>query len=421
MLERDDLTLLQGMHGMATQERSTQSTKQSEYRHTLSKHIVIIIVVIATCLLIAIVWFLSTLGIIAGSWTTISVIIFPILGVLVSFFQWLSVLSPEKSEHEVITLSSTKEAVSPININITKQPVELPPTSAKKVPQSSISVFCYNTPLTDPLDFFGREAERRKLLERTRKGGSTLIFGPRKIGKTWLLRYLDLVAPKELGPHYRIVYISAASPVSHTIGGFTASVLNELDDSTSANHFGLKLENLALAVRDLKKRKDITTILCIDNFEAWSGQQEFDTSFFSGLRGLTQDGLVLVIASRRLLDDVLGDTLGERGITSPFSNIFTSIKLGPFTSSEAEQFISEKANQAGLTEEEKRYLLEFSEYEMNDLWPPMKLQLAGEMLLEDKLRSGADESYSYHPDDPDYWHDFEKRLQEAYMRVAGPY
>ena len=268
--------------------------------------------------------------------------------------------------------------------------------------------------LSDPSDFFGRAAERSKLLERIRKGASTSIVGPRRIGKTWLLKSLSLNASTALGSDYRVGFIDAYLPSCSTLRGFIETVLDELEVPIAHSSEPLNLVDLERAVRDLKRVRAIP-IVCIDNFERFKDSGplgEFDSSFFSGLRALTYEGLILITASRVPLFDIMVGTMGTRGQTSPFSNIFTQLRLRPFTESEAVDFVRIKAAQAGFSEKERQCLLKYSRNE-DDQWPPLMLQLAGEMILEDKLEASEQEHLD-HLDDKKYWQRFTERLEDLF-------
>ena len=47
-------------------------------------------------------------------------------------------------------------------------------------------------------------------------------------------------------------------------------------------------------------------------------------------------------------------------------------------------------------------------------WPPLRLQLAGKMLLEDKSLAGMGKSHFYRPADLSYWREFQERLEVKY-------
>jgi len=51
------------------------------------------------------------------------------------------------------------------------------------------------------------------------------------------------------------------------------------------------------------------------------------------------------------------------------------------------------------------------------LWPPLRLQLVGKLLLEDKFLAAEEGPHYYRPKDPAYWQEFEERLSEKYRVV----
>ncbi len=127
---------------------------------------------------------------------------------------------------------------------------------------------------------------------------------------------------------------------------------------------------------------------------------------------MTQNGLCLIVASKRPLIEVVG----EYGKTSGFFNVFEQLMIRPFNVKEAERFIQSKGAQAGLTDQERAYLLQYGQH-AGKYWP-IRLQLVGKMLLEDKLLAVQEQDPDYYqPEDPHYWQEFERRLEETYQGV----
>lgn len=277
---------------------------------------------------------------------------------------------------------------------------------------SSGSVFQFSVQLNSARDFYGRAGERETLLNRTYHKEATSIVGPRRIGKTWLIRYLSLVAPKKLGSRFRIGYVDATMPGCATVAGFTSKVLKELGVSHAQDSATLGLITLEQAIEELKAKGQIP-IVCIDEFDHFDNRQVFDLHFFTGLRALAYAGLGMVIASKNPLIDVVGDY----GKTSGFFNIFEQLTLEPFTAEEAEEFIQAKSAQAGFTAQEQKWLLKYGQATEGE-WPPIRLQLVGKMLLDDIILSGKEGRHHYRPDDPNYWQRFEHRLEEKYRGVV---
>ncbi len=275
------------------------------------------------------------------------------------------------------------------------------------------SAFLFNQPLPDPNEFYGRVRARETLINRTRNGASTSIVGPRRIGKTWLLSYLMLVARMELGARYLVGYLDAATARCATVTGFTASVLEVF--SVQRPLFNGSYESLTVlehVVQELLSRNQIP-VLCIDEFEGFGDQQVFDLHFFTTLRAMTQTGLSLVVASKSPLIDIVGNI----GKTSGFFNVFEQLSMKPFSIKEAERFVQLKGTQAGLAEEERNRLLQLGQ-QGSEYWP-LRLQLVGKMLLEDKILAiRENDSDYYRLDDPIYWQEFKERLEETYRGVV---
>jgi len=224
-------------------------------------------------------------------------------------------------------------------------------------PANPDSIFLFATHLPHQNELFGRELDRRILINRTLNESSTSIVGARRIGKSWLIEYLRLVAKDQLGSHFKIGYIDATESSCATVAGFIARTLEELGILSSyIDNTNLGLATLEKTVRDLKFRNYIP-VLCIDEFEGFSNRQIFSLSFFTGLRAMTQAGLVLVVASKRPLIDFVG----KDGETSGFFNVFEQLTLKPFNIEVAREFAQVKGVQAGFTEQEHEILLKYGQ------------------------------------------------------------
>lgn len=375
----------------------------------------------------AIILLLSTGHIIDYSWYYITPVLTATVSAMVTVLQWLTPLSPLEFKGKThilqtqptlaervptITTTSDSGGAQPLpayqspNQQLNREPA--PETSSP----SNNAVFLVNMPLTDPNEFYGRILERSKLLSRTRNGGCTSIIGPRRIGKTWLMSYLLLTAPIQLGMNFHIGSIDATLPSCGTVSGFTTEALKALGYPLSSAPEHPDLALLEDFVKGMVSKKR-TPILLIDEFEGFSHRPDFNLSFFAGLRAITTIGLVLVVASQ----DSLIDIVSENVKTSPFFNVFLQLKLGPFDAKDIEEFTQAKSIQAGFTEQERTYLLKYGR--INGQQPsPLCLQLVGEMLLEDKRLAAIEGSHYYRPTDPKYWSKFVKRGEEAYQGIV---
>ena len=293
------------------------------------------------------------------------------------------------------------------------QDVTIAPVTTQQTTSPIISnVFLFNQQLPSPDEFFGRARERLTLLDRTYKQASTSIVGPRRIGKTWLMSYLQLVAPEKLGSRFRLSYLDATAQQCATVAGFAASVLELL--TLQKYTFTDKQEALLVLEEEVQElARNHVLVLCIDEFEGFGNRKEFDLHFFTALRALAHRYLCLVLASKQPLIDIVGDY----GKTSGFFNVFKQCTLEPFSKKEAEGFVQSKGDQAHLTEQERQYLLRYGQVD-GACWP-IRLQLVGEMLLEDKILAMRENDPDYYrPADPDYWRAFERRLEQTYRGVV---
>lgn len=296
--------------------------------------------------------------------------------------------------------------------------VSLPAEGTIPLPSQAlpVSISAFNEPLTDPGEFIGREREYDKIIGRIKKGASSSIVGPRRIGKSWLLSYLKLTVPGKLddGSEYRyqIGYLDATLPSCSTVDGFVNKVLEELAVTPAPGHT-TELGVLEEAVKGLKAQKTVP-ILCIDEFEGLTQHAVFDYAFFTHLRAISQWGLVLVIASQGSLITLVSSA--TRG--SKFFNIFREFRLEPFAKSEAQRFIQVKSQLGGITiftPEEQTFLLEYTK-EKNQwplAWHPVRLQIAVDLLLEDKKKA-LDNLDRYDLANEEYQARFQQRLEQEY-------
>ena len=248
-------------------------------------------------------------------------------------------------------------------------------------PTSEDNIFSFNEPLHNLYDFYGRERERKLLLERTKKRAPTSIVGPGRMGKTWLVRYLILSAEQFLGPQVRVGYIDASSPICNTQRGFIEEVQYQLGLTTA-----MRATELVDLQRNLQQAREIQPVLCLDKFEYFTrNQRQFTPDFFQGLRAMAQASLLtLVVVTKEPLYTLFSPMmiLAEGAdMTSFFPNIFEQITLKPFRYEETFQFIESKGKRTGLTKEECEYFWRYGQVE-EKLWSPVLLQGIGKILLE---------------------------------------
>src|SRR5262245_28418612 len=228
-------------------------------------------------------------------------------------------------------------------------------------------------------DFFDRDYERESLRSYLANGMCCQIVGPRRIGKSSLLYHLPGFA-REWGMNLAVAYLDLLSPRSRTIGGLLEMIGEQWRCDAPLGSM-TDLEERVNAINASGARP----ALCLDEFNELARRpEEFTSDFFLDLRGLAQQGMVILTTARKPLCELVpGHTPA-----SPFFNIFPILRLGPFAESDAEDFVTLRRHGAPpFTPEEKRAILEFAK------GYPAALQIACFHVLQAK-RGGANLSYA---------------------------
>jgi hypothetical protein len=415
------------------QERSVQQQKDSqkgpEQQMQASRssfpwvRVIVVFIVFSLLVLLALLGLLAYGHVIDYIWVFIAPLLGGLIPALITVLAWLF---PLKSV-SLTTKHAPHESMQPhpLSDSDSKKATERMQTSSgnfntyiyqSKVPAGHI--FHYNEPeLPSPDEFYGRNYEYTTLIERSSHRASTAIMGDYRIGKSWLLQYLQQISPthSQLGPHVRVGKLNATNPQCQTLQGFTKRALELLD--FPARNLSLNktsLERLTLAARNLKTL-GIIPILCIDEFAGLIGLPGFDKSFVVGLRAIAEDeGLVLIITSRQPLHEVIEHIIGE---TSPLFGIMPQLTLKPFIELEAQTFVQEKSQQAGFNVQEQSFFLKCAAIHQTDVlkqWPPLRLQMVGQKLLDDK-RMAEEGRREYNVQNISYQTDFIRRLDDQYQ------
>ncbi len=218
--------------------------------------------------------------------------------------------------------------------------------------------------------FFGRTRELDEILSRLATMQSISVVGERRIGKSSLLYHIAQTGTARLGTAFTFCYLDLQGVLSAEEFYERAC---ELLDTAGSTH-----RDLERAIRGKK------IVLCLDEFEQTTANPEFGTDFFNVLRSFAQTGeLALVIATQRTLSDLYRV---EAIPTSPFSNIFTLLRLGPLTDAEARELVTRPAEQVGqsFTEPEVDFILGVAGTH------PYRLNIASTLLYEAKLSGRVD-------------------------------
>lgn len=234
----------------------------------------------------------------------------------------------------------------------------------------------------DPTEVLGRETELHRLFSRLHTGQSTAIIGQPHIGKTSLLHYaVDAVTRKSIfGSQFdRALFGLLDAHTLHgvnTQAGFWERALAPLDECLQKNRpehlkplnaiyalarenkFGtFVLERLFTELNAANSR----LVLMLDEFDDFLSNPVLNSAeFYGGLRSLASRsaGLVLVIATRKDLEQLnkLTQKINPHG--SPYFNVFTELKLGTLS----KKALAELFDRAGdhFNRRDRKYIIEVS-------------------------------------------------------------
>jgi len=177
----------------------------------------------------------------------------------------------------------------------------------------------------DSRKFVGRNTELREILSRVATMQSVSVCGPRRIGKSSLLRHISDTGRPRLDETYQFHYEDLQPLTSPE--EFYGRVCAAFGDKEGEDYDDLR------AVIDGKK-----IVLCLDEFEK-TVEADFGADFFDKLRSLAQTGnLALILATKVPLDELYRR---YQGPTSGFPNIFTKVMVGELPLDEARRLINQ--------------------------------------------------------------------------------
>jgi hypothetical protein len=223
--------------------------------------------------------------------------------------------------------------------------------------------FFHRGPIRDRAYFFGREYETGQALSLLGNGQSVCLVGQRRIGKTSLLFHMaDPEVFRQNGlssQEHLFVYIdcgglSGLDPPSlyRALLEEIAEVLPDRDPAPSGpdvlnDSRPITYRAFERALRGLV-RDGWRPILLLDEFEQMSHNPHLDPDFFSGLRALTaRYPIAYATASKQPLLEL---TYAQASVlSSPFFNIFNSIRLGLFPEEEARHLLTDLSARGQMT------------------------------------------------------------------------
>jgi hypothetical protein len=224
--------------------------------------------------------------------------------------------------------------------------------------------------ITKAEDFFNRETESRIVNSYLQKQQNCQVIGPRRIGKTSLLREIQRAATK-WGTNAVVAYLDLQDPRFHTIPGLINQVARQCswpNPVSTLIDFAERVEAVLL--------NGVHPVLCLDEFEELvSRREEFGREFFLTLRSCGEAGMSIITVSGRPLSELTepGDP------TSPFYNTFPILRLGRFNDVDAHDFVNlYRPGVPAFKAAEKQAILEFAKGH------PLALQVGCFYVLEAK-------------------------------------
>lgn len=233
-----------------------------------------------------------------------------------------------------------------------------------------------------PLEFIGRELELRRILGRLLNRESSAIIGESRCGKTSLLKYIfggswHRNSPGDQSYESIFSYLDAQALRSiQTHAGFWECALAPLVEAlklgqeseftnvkakyelAQKNGFGtFVLEQLFKGLAAVGSR----LALLLDEFDDFLSHPALNSAeFYGGLRSLASrsEGLVLVIAARRNLEQLnqLTQQINPHG--SPYFNIFIELQLGRFSDREVTLLLDRADGR--FSHDDRQFIIEVS-------------------------------------------------------------
>lgn len=252
--------------------------------------------------------------------------------------------------------------------------------------------FTWRKGITAAEAFFNRTSEQWMLRDFIHTDQNCQIVGPRRIGKTSLLLEVKR-SVHEWKERAVIAYIDLHDERCSTLSGWLGQVSQKLSwtrRATSLPEFNEGIEEMV--------SRNVLPVLCLDEFEVFKTRpDQFSQEFFMNLRSAAGQGMAIITASQKSLNEITDPD----DPTSPFYNIFPTLKLGPFSEDDVDDFLALlRPNVPPFEPEEKEAIRTFSK------GYPLRLQVACYYVVNCK-RSGLPFSTAMEQAREDlksYWH-----------------
>jgi len=202
-------------------------------------------------------------------------------------------------------------------------------------------------PITTASDFFGRNTELQLTYEMLLSGESVNIVGPRRIGKSSLLKMLPtqemqqkLIGHEIFRENVVIIATNLQDAAQQTPFQFLSAIAEQIP--ASGEQIAPEIRSYADFKNVLKslKAQNMRLMLLIDEFDEVTHNPQFDLTFFNTLRAYQQEFfLIYVVASVKSVKEI-ADRVEN---ASPFFNIFRYVPLSLLTEDAANDLICKDA------------------------------------------------------------------------------
>jgi len=202
--------------------------------------------------------------------------------------------------------------------------------------------------------FFGRKGEINNIYTRlgAAQPQSIAIVGDRRVGKSSLLYFISHPSNRARylpnPERFAFVFLDFQMRRNITISDFFERLFEQLKQETKDSiqmPTTADYDGLIEVVEELKSR-GLKLVLLLDEFERVTYNPEFDAEFYAFLRALANSyNVAYVTSSGKPLQELCHS---KQIADSPFFNVFTPCRLGPFLPEETLALISEPSEAAGI-------------------------------------------------------------------------
>lgn len=254
------------------------------------------------------------------------------------------------------------------------------------------------TTIRDPERFIGREKELGRIFGLIKNKQNISLVGPRRIGKTSLLTCLrNETIQKRFhfdGSAFIFLYLDLQRFAMKTRDFFDDINLALKQKSLGyGDEEGFDKDDEFISLLRGFQQRGLHPVLMVDTFDEIAQYEQIDVNVFSFLRAYGNSGQITYItASVQPLGEIFRQLAPTRSMVSPFPNIFSVIRLPPFSPSEAQILLTRLSQGEGLpfTRQEVEWIVEMAGYH------PYLLQQVAAVLFEEKReRRSSENSFQF--------------------------